>query len=200
MTSDLLGFLPALLPVALSPGASFTLVMNSALAGGRKGLYRTLTGTAMGIYTHALLIGLGITAVIASAPLLSGALHIAGTLYLLWLGIQLIRSGLRARQTASEKPVASVTVKEAWLANVLNPKAVMFYLTVVSPFAGRHGGLSSCLLLASVHILVMSVWLLAVSHTLIFSARNVDPVRLKKYVNIAGGLVLIVISVRGLIS
>ena len=198
MNIDLLGFLPALLPVALSPGASFTLVMNSALAGGRKGLYRTLTGTAIGIYTHALLIGLGITAVIASAPLLSVALQIAGTLYLLWLGIQLICSALRASQTASEKPVASVTVKEAWLANLLNPKAVMFYLTVVSPFAGRHGGLSSFLLLASVHIVVMSVWLLAVSHTLIFSARKADPARLKKYVNIAGGLVLIFISVKGL--
>jgi len=30
MNIDLLGFLPALLPVALSPDASFTLVMNSA--------------------------------------------------------------------------------------------------------------------------------------------------------------------------
>jgi len=58
---------------------------------------------------------------------------------------------------------------------------------VVSPFAGRHGGLSSCLLLASVHILVMSVWLLAVSHTLIFSARNADPVRLKNMsISLAG--------------
>ncbi|RNA71455.1 LysE family translocator, partial [[Curtobacterium] plantarum] len=31
MEINLYGFMPALLPVALSPGASFTLVMNGAL-------------------------------------------------------------------------------------------------------------------------------------------------------------------------
>ncbi|GLR10717.1 hypothetical protein GCM10007905_34370 [Mixta theicola] len=33
MDIDPIGFLPALLPVALSPGASFTLALNSALTG-----------------------------------------------------------------------------------------------------------------------------------------------------------------------
>jgi len=198
MDINLSGFIPALLPVALSPGASFTLVMNSALASGRKGLFSPLTGTALGIYTHALLIGFGITAVLASVPALFGVLRIAGTLYLLWLGIQLIRSGIKARQASPEGGVVSVTVKEAWLANILNPKAVMFYLTVVSQFAGHQGGIADYLALASVHVMVMSLWLIAVSHTLIFSARNADPVRLKKYVNIAGGVLLMVISVKSL--
>ena len=68
MAIDFSGFLLALLPVALSPGASFTLVLGSALSGGRQGLLRTLAGTALGIYTHALLIGLGISAVLLSSP------------------------------------------------------------------------------------------------------------------------------------
>ena len=96
MDMNLLGFMPALLPVALSPGASFTLVMSSAIAGGRKGLLRTLAGTALGIYTHAVLIGLGITAVIISSPATFAVLKISGTVYLLWLGTMLIRSGIRA--------------------------------------------------------------------------------------------------------
>lgn len=83
MDLNIFGFIPALLPVALSPGASFSLVMSSALTGGRKGLYKTLGGTALGIYTHATLIGLGITAIIASSPAVFGGLKIAGTLYLL---------------------------------------------------------------------------------------------------------------------
>lgn len=196
MDINLSGFMPALLPVALSPGASFTLVMKSALAGGRSGLFRTLTGTAMGIYTHALLVGLGITALLASRPSFFAIVKIAGTLYLLWLGIQLVRSGMKATLSVPEDGVVSVSVKAAWLANLLNPKAVMFYLTVVSQYAGSQEGLSAWLLLASVHVVVMSVWLIAVSHTLIFSARNVDSVLLKKYVNITGGLVLIFISLK----
>lgn len=199
MDINLLGFMPALLPVALSPGASFTLVMGSALAGGRRGLFRTLAGTALGIYTHALFIGFGITAVIVSSPVIYSVLKIAGTIYLIWLGGMLIRSGLKAKNHQPENNPCSITVKEAWLANVINPKAIIFYLTVVSQFTGKHGGVGNYLALASVHIAVMSLWLITVSHALVFSAKKANPLLLKKYVNIAGGLLLIIFSLRNLI-
>jgi len=200
MEINFLGFMLVLLPVALSPGASFTLVMSSALAGGRSGLFRTLAGTALGIYTHALLIGLGITAVIVSSPAIFGTLKIVGTFYLLWLGLMLIVSGIKSKRTELTSRLSSITVKEAWLANVLNPKAIMFYLTVVSQFAGKDGGISHYLILASVHVGVMSIWLIAISHALIFSAKNTDPLLLKKYVNIAGGLLLIIFSLHSIIQ
>lgn len=199
MDINLLGFIPALLPVALSPGASFTLVMSSALAGGRKGLFRTLAGTALGIYTHALLIGLGVTAVIVSSPAVYGVLKIAGTVYLLWLGVMLILTGWNAKRHQTQSSQVSITLREAWLANILNPKAVIFYLTVVTQFAGSSGGVGNYLTLASVHVAVMSIWLIFISHILVFSAQNVNPLILKKYVNIAGGVLLIMFSLLTLI-
>ena len=198
MDINLIGFLGVLLPVALSPGASFTLVMSSALAGGRNGLFRTLAGTALGIYTHALLIGLGITAVIVSLPSVYDALKIIGTVYLLWLGIMLIRSGLNAERNSAENSAAPVTLGEAWLANVLNPKAIIFYLTVVSQFSGQYGGLGNYLTLASIHVVVMSLWLIIISRILVFSVNKANPVKLKKYVNIIGGILLILFSLRSL--
>ena len=198
MALNIFGFIPALLPVALSPGASFSLVMSSALTGGRKGLYKTLGGTALGIYTHATLIGLGITAIIASSPAVFGGLKIAGTLYLLWLGNRLIRSGLRPAKTLFSATGHSVTLKEAWIANILNPKAAIFYLTVVSQFAGKLGGLDHFLVLATVHVLVMSLWLLMVSQLLIFSISRTNPLIIKKYVNISGGILLIFVSLYNL--
>jgi len=172
MDLNLLGFMPALLPVALSPGASFTLVMSGALAGGHKGLLRTLAGTALGIYTHAVLIGFGITAVLISSPATFAVLKFLGTAYLLWLGVMLIRNGIRANPEGFADTKQSVTLREAWIANVWNPKAIIFYLTVVSQFAGIQGGVCNYLTLASVHVVVMSVWLYAVSQTLIFSVKK----------------------------
>lgn len=199
MDLNLLGFMPALLPVALSPGASFTLVMSGALAGGHKGLFRTLAGTALGIYTHAVLIGFGITAVLISSPAIFAVLKFFGTAYLLWLGAMLIRNGIRANSEGFADTKHSVTLREAWIANVLNPKAIIFYLTVVSQFAGVQGGVCNYLTLASVHVVVMSVWLYAVSQTLIFSVKKSNPLMLKKYVNIAGGMLLIAFSLHSLI-
>ena len=200
MDINLLGFLPALLPVALSPGASFTLIMSSALTDGRKGLFRTLAGTALGIYTHALLVGFGITAALVSSPAIYDVLKITGTVYLLWLGGMLIRSGLTAKRHQPRNSQSSVTIRQAWMSNLLNPKAIIFYLTVVSQFAGKHGGVGNYFTLASVHVAVMSLWLITVSHTLVFSAQNVSPLMLKKYVNIAGGALLIIFSLHSLID
>lgn len=195
MEINIMGFIPVLLPVALSPGASFTLAMNSALAGGRGGLLRTLAGTALGIYTHALLIGLGVTAILVSSPALFNLLKYAGAAYLMWLGVQLIRSGLTTSGMTLRSDGPTVTLKEAWLANVLNPKAIVFYLTVVSQFAGSRGDVSHYLLLATVHVLVMGAWLIALSNVLVFSAQKANPVNVKRVVNLAGGAVLIIFSV-----
>ncbi|MBU9819286.1 LysE family translocator [Rahnella sp. BCC 1045] len=194
MDINLSGFIPALLPIALSPGASFTLAMNSALSGGQRGLLKTLTGTALGIYTHAILIGFGITSLLVASPALFHMLKIAGTAYLLWLGIQLIRSGLKAREMVFDSGGAPVTMKDAWLANVLNPKAIMFYLTVVSQFAGSKGEIGHYMILATVHIAVMTLWLIAISKVLIFSANKMNTMTLKKYVNVAGGGLLILFA------
>lgn len=194
MDINIAGFIPALLPVALSPGASFTLAINSALADGRKGLLVTMAGTALGIYTHALLIGLGVTSLLVASPALCGILKIAGTAYLLWLGVQLIRSGLGGRELTFSKGGKTITLKAAWLANVLNPKAVMFYLTVVSQFAGEKGEVSHYLLLASVHVIVMALWLVAISLLLITSARKVNTRTLKRTINVGGGALLILIA------
>ncbi|WCG82567.1 LysE family translocator [Pectobacterium sp. A5351] len=199
MEIDILGFIPALLPIALSPGASFTLAMNSAISGGRRGLLKTLAGTALGIYTHATLIGLGITAILVASPAIFNILKIAGTAYLFWLGIQLISSGMKNQRVECNGNVLTFTLKEAYLANVFNPKAVMFYLTVVSQFAGASGHMVNYLILASVHILIMGTWLVAVSNAFVFSAKKADPIMLKKYVNVGGGVLLIFFSLSNVI-
>lgn len=200
MDINIAGFIPALLPVALSPGASFTLAMNSALAQGRKGLLVTLTGTTLGIYTHALLIGLGVTSLLVASPALFSLLKIAGTFYLLWLGVQLIRSGLGAQALAFSKNEKVITLKDAWLANVLNPKAILFYLTVVSQFAGRQGEVSHYLALASVHVAVMALWLIALSMLLITSARKINTRALKRAINIGGGAMLLLFALLNLLQ
>lgn len=198
MDINIIGFIPALLPIALSPGASFTLAMNNALSGGRRGLVKTLTGTALGIYTHAFLIGLGITTLLVASPTIFSLLKYIGTAYLLWLGFQLLRSGIKSADMQLSAGGTTTSLTDAWMANVLNPKAMLFYLTVVTQFVGSHSNITSYLALASIHILVMTVWLLIVSKAVVFSSRKLNPARLKKYVNTGGGCLLILFSLKSL--
>lgn len=192
---NLLGFALAILPVALSPGASFTLAMNNAVQQGMRGTGRIILGTLLGIYTHALLAGLGITRLIAAYPALMNAIKIIGTAYLIYLAIRLIRSGLNAQDLAFTSGNRSTGIKEAYLANVLNIKAIMLYLTVVPAFAGSGATPWSYLVLASIHVAIMALWLLFAGQMLIHSAAKISTRRLKKVIDIGGGTLLLIFTI-----
>lgn len=194
MDLNLIAFIIAILPVALSPGASFTLAINNTLTAGRRGLAAIIVGTALGIYTHALLIGSGISALLVQSPRVFTLLSFAGTIYLFWLGVQLIKRGRNVASPYVSPRPRHTTLKEAWLANVLNPKAVMLYLTVVSQFAGKHGAFAHFLLLATVHILIMSLWLMLVCYALLTSAKLINIQKIGFFINVIGGAVLVIFA------
>lgn len=200
MNLHLLAFIIAILPVALSPGASFTLAMNNTLVAGTRGLAAIILGTALGIYTHALLIGLGISALLVRSPIIFDLLSVAGAAYLLWLGVQLLRRGRHISQPVASYRSARMGIKDAWLANVLNPKAVMLYLTVVSQFAGRDHALLHYLLLASIHVAIMALWLVIICFTLLTSARVISIRKLSIAINIGGGLILVFFAISNLVQ
>jgi len=192
---NLLGFALAILPVALSPGASFTLAMNNAVQQGMRGTGRIILGTLLGIYTHALLAGLGITRLIAAYPALMNTIKIIGTAYLIYLAIRLIRSGLNAQDLALTSGNRSTGIKEAYLANVLNIKAIMLYLTVVPAFAGSGATPWSYLVLASIHVAIMALWLIFAGQMLIRSAAKISTRKLKKVIDIGGGTLLLIFTI-----
>lgn len=194
MDLNLVAFIIAILPVALSPGASFTLAINNTLTAGSRGLAAIIIGTALGIYTHALLIGSGISALLLHSPTILTLLSFAGTVYLFWLGVQLIKRGRNVASPYVSPHPRRTSVKEAWLANVLNPKAVMLYLTVVSQFAGKQGALAHFLLLATVHILIMSLWLIVVCYALLTSAKLINIQKIGFFINVIGGAVLVIFA------
>ncbi|WP_313377544.1 LysE family translocator [Pantoea sp. CTOTU50773] len=200
MNLHLLAFIIAILPVALSPGASFTLAMNNTLVAGTRGLASIILGTALGIYTHALLIGLGISALLVRSPIIFNLLSVAGAAYLLWLGVQLLRRVRHISQPVASYRSARMGIKDAWLANVLNPKAVMLYLTVVSQFAGRDHALLHYLLLASIHVAIMALWLVIICFTLLTSARVINIRKLSIAINIGGGLILVFFAISNLVQ
>lgn len=190
---DILGFIITLLPIIISPGASFTIALDNTLTYGVKGLLITIVGTALGIITHGFLVGLGITKLLVSSPSAFMVLTILGNLYLIYLGISLIRSGLKAAKNITIIH-QKASIKTAYIANVLNPKAIMLYLVVVSSYAGATPTLVNYLALSSIHILMMSIWLVACCGFILLSSQKINIVTMKKVINISGGTLLLILT------
>ena len=123
----------------VSPGPDFVIaVRNSVLHSRRAGLFTAL-GFGAGVLIHVTYTVLGLAALIAQSILIFNFLKFAGAVYLIWIGIQAIRSkgmhdvdvnGLRAQSTALLTDIAAF--RSGFLTNVLNPKATLFFLAIFS--------------------------------------------------------------------
>ena len=198
----LAAFAVAVLPIVVTPGASFTLVTQRSLAGERAAGRWVIAGTATGIYTHATLAALGLSAIVMRSSQVFVAVKLAGAAYLIGLGVMTLwRSrgggadpGARRRSL----PWAGLhPYPQAVLANVLNPKAAAVYLTLAPQFlTARDVGLPSMLALATVHVLIMVVWLGVWSVALSGARRLTQFPGFRTWVNRAGGAVLVALGVR----
>ncbi|EKT63023.1 LysE family translocator [Providencia burhodogranariea] len=191
---DILGFTLTLLPIVISPGASFAIALNSTLNKGFRGLVVPIVGTGLGILTHGLLVGIGLTKIIVSSPWIFNLISILGFIYLIYLSIMLIYSGLTTSKQALNAKVKSVTITDAYLANLLNPKAIILYLVVVSNFAGINPTLLDFLFLSTIHIVLMSLWLIFSCGLLVITSTKIDVVKLKTVINIGGGVLLLLMT------
>ena len=139
-SSHLLAFVLAALVLTLSPGPDNLLVLSLGVSRGRRAGMVFGLGCALGCLSHTALAVLGVSALLASTPWALSALKLVGGSYLMWLGLQAWRHAGTA--TVKLDAGASGAAPEGlWrlfgrglLANVVNPKVVLFFLSFLPQF------------------------------------------------------------------
>lgn len=125
----------------MSPGPDFALVVQNASRYGRQtGTYIAL-GLSFGILTHSILSITGVSYLIQLHPQLFALLQLAGGSYLLYLGggalIATLRHWKSVPQTAEDGSSVLLANKrqafsKGYLTNLLNPKALVFFVSLMS--------------------------------------------------------------------
>lgn len=133
---QLLGFLLAAVLVTVAPGPDNLMVLGTGLSKGRRAGMAFGLGCALGCLSHTLLAVAGVSALIAASPAAFTGLKICGGMYLLWLGIQALRSRGTSgvdRVEGGEQSLARLFLQGV-LANAVNPKVVLFFLAFLPQF------------------------------------------------------------------
>lgn len=131
-----MAFLAAAMLITLSPGPDNLMVLSLGIARGRKHGMAFGLGCALGCLSHTLLAVAGISALLAASAQAFLALKIAGGLYLVWLGLQALRSKgsqWQAQQQGGERGLMALFGK-GLLVNAINPKVILFFLAFLPQF------------------------------------------------------------------
>jgi threonine/homoserine/homoserine lactone efflux protein len=115
----------------LVPGADTALVIRVGMQSGARAGMAAATGICTGLLFWGAMASLGLSAILADGTLAHRVLSIVGAAYLVYLGVT---TWLKRGSTLdSSAPVGSLYLTGV-LANLLNPKVAVFYLSVLPQF------------------------------------------------------------------
>lgn len=172
-------FLVAIIMLTLTPGLDTALVIrNTTRKGSLHGCITSL-GICCGLFVHATLSAIGISAILLQSAELFHVMKWIGAAYLVYLGVTSLIGVWKGEGhldigNASVKQTASIkrSFREGLLSNVLNPKTAVFYLAFLPQFINpEYSPLLQSLLMASIHFVIAMVWQCGMA-TMVHSAKN----------------------------
>lgn len=149
--TDLGTYLIGVVAIVLLPGPNSMFCLATAAQYGAKTAYQSVAGIFLGDSTLMLLTALGAASAIKAVPTLFWSLKILGGLYLAYLGVQLLRAAVkkwRVRPLAYTAVLSQMVApaparprhvfRRALMLSLLNPKAILFFLSFFVQFVDVH--------------------------------------------------------------
>jgi RhtB (resistance to homoserine/threonine) family protein len=201
MAVALLTFLAAATLVIVAPGPDTLLVTRNVFRRGRRGGLVTAAGTVTGLALWSVAAALGLSALLSASRVGYDVVRVAGGLYLIWLGIQ----GLRSHDTPTPADVsteaAPMPMRRAYLSgvlsNLLNPKIGVFFVTFLPGFVPVGAPLgATAALLGALFVVETGLWLVVLVWLVGRGAGWLSRSDVRRWLDRATGVVLIGFGVR----
>lgn len=144
--SSYVAFCGLCIVLAITPGPDSLLVLRFSLRRITSG-FAAAAGSALGNVFWALLVAVGLAALIEQSAEAYRVLKVVGGLYLLYLGIQAIRGRKERSQVEPEGAMGKsssrvlASFSAGLLSCMLNPKVGLFFLAVVPQFLPKDGSI-----------------------------------------------------------
>lgn len=200
MLSAFLAFAAAGALVVLIPGPDTLVVLRSVVLSGRREAALTSLGVLTGLLVWMAAAALGLTAVLRASQEGYLVLRLVGAVYLLYVGVQALRSRVLRQPLDAPAPTRSLVgrgYRAGLMTDLLNPKVGVFFITFFPAFIPRHAPVAAMTVgLGLIFVVETAVYFASI---LLFVRRltawmNSD--RVRRRLNRATGLVLIGFGLR----
>lgn len=131
-----LSLLGACTLISFTPGAGAINTMSNSLNSGFRRSMWGILGQQAALLIHVVIVAAGVGLLVSRSPVLFTAIRYAGAAYLVYLGARLI---IAKPQSAEEivvngqEPAMKMFIRGLWV-NLLNPKAIVFFLAFTPQF------------------------------------------------------------------
>jgi threonine/homoserine/homoserine lactone efflux protein len=192
---------------AMSPGPDFAVVTRHSILGGRLSGIAASAGVATGMAMNTTAAVAGLGALLSASPDLYTAIKLIGAAYLVYLGVRALLSlrggsgGLQeiSRQ-APDRSSLLRAYREGLFANFLNPKVVVFLVTLMPQFLPPHPTLWEQLLIGVVSVVAVMNWFSVLALAVSAARRLFQKPKVRKAINGITGAALVAVGLKVAIS
>jgi threonine/homoserine/homoserine lactone efflux protein len=158
--TSLVAYVAAASLLTITPGLDTALVLRTAAGRSPRRAALAGLGIVTGCLVWAVLVALGLGALLAVSKLAYTILRWIGATYLLWVGYKMLRYPRRVYVAASESNDAQgAAFVTGALTNLLNPKVGIFYVSFLPQFVPPNVSVGPyILLLGAIHALLGLIW------------------------------------------
>lgn len=189
------------------PGADTMLLVKNTLRYGPKAGRYTVLGMATGLSFWTLIAILGLSVIIAKSVILFSTIKYLGAAYLIYLGIKSFFAksafSLEEIQAQANAPTHSSnkhnkeSFMQALLSNVLNPKTVLVYITIMPQFIDLSKNVNQQLImLASILTVFAVLWFLTLVYVIDYAKKWLNNPKFQKVFQKSTGLILVGFGVK----
>lgn len=196
-------FVAASAVLLIIPGPTILTVISYSIAHGRRANVPLVAAVALGDSTALVVSLLGLGALLASSAFWFTVIKWAGGLYLLYLGVALLRAGVSSTHLpAPEAPNSRWRLfANTYLVTALNPKGIVFFVAFLPQFINPGAGVTQQLWVLAVTFVVMATLNATLYAVFAASARKLlSSPRAQRRFNLSGGSLLSIAGVWALLA
>jgi len=198
-----LAFVAASAVLLIIPGPTILTVISYSMAHGRRANVPLVAAVALGDSTALVVSLLGLGALLATSAFWFTVVKWAGGLYLLYLGVKLLRAGVSSAElTAPAAPKSRWRLfANTYLVTALNPKGIVFFVAFLPQFINPGASVTRQLWVLAITFVVMATINAALYAVFAASARKLlaSP-RAQRRFNLSGGALLSAAGVWALLA
>ena len=198
-----LAFVAASAVLLIIPGPTILTVISYSMAHGRRANVPLVAAVALGDSTALVVSLLGLGALLATSAFWFTVVKWAGGLYLLCLGVKLLRGGVSSSElTAPAAPKSRWRLfANTYLVTALNPKGIVFFVAFLPQFINPSSSVSRQLWILAVTFVVMATINASLYAVFAASARKLlaSPQAQRRF-NLSGGSLLSAAGVWALLA
>lgn len=209
--NEIVSYILVVTVLTIMPGADSMIVMKNTITYQKSAGRMTVLGILAGHFLWIVVSILGLAVIITNSPALFNIIKYLGAAYLIYIGVKSFMSktlvSTSALDNAEDKEMKSNGLRSSYMngfiSNILNPKVLIFYITILPQFVAEDSeisGVMQLIILAGIMLVISMSWFLLVVETVSYMKRWLYKPGFQSILAKGAGIIIILFGIRTALS